>query len=109
MIKEKFEHYVEVKVSTIKQAGKGVFATKEFKKGDVIGIFYGKPTNVDGKHVLWLSNKEGIVVNNFLKYVNHSKKGNAELYGTILYAMKKIKKGEEIFFDYNPDVENVFK
>lgn len=97
-----------VKNSTIPQAGKGVFAAQSIKKGQVIGIFEGYRVKKNGVHVLWLADDYALQVTNNMKYVNHSKSGNAELRGTVLYATKNIKKNEEIFFDYNEDVDEIF-
>ena len=99
---------VIVKKSTIPQAGKGVFANKKIKKGQVVGIFKGYRVKKNGIHVLWLADDYAIQVTNNMKFVNHSKDGNSELRGTVLYVIKDIKKNEEIFFDYNEAVDEVF-
>ena len=97
-----------VKKSNIKNAGKGVFAGENINKDDLIGIFKGFKVNADGIHVLWLDEDHAIEVTNDMKYVNHSKNPNAGLWGVELYAIKDIKKNEEIFFDYNEEVEDLF-
>lgn len=101
------EKQLVVKKSTIPACGKGLFAKKVFKKGDIIGIFYGSFTNKNDIHTLWLNNNVGIKVLNILKYANHSKNGNSEVIGAIMYATKKINIGDEIFFDYNTNKKNL--
>ncbi|MEM7261676.1 MAG: SET domain-containing protein-lysine N-methyltransferase [Planctomycetota bacterium] len=91
--------------------GKGLFAQKRIKKGECIGTYEGKRTRSDGMHVLWVEETDGkwigIKGENELKYLNHSSKPNAEFDGDELFAIRAIKKGEEITFDYGEEWEDV--
>lgn len=83
----------EVKDSSIQ--GLGIFANKDFKKGETIG--YGM---IEGSRTL-----AG-------RYTNHSKHHNAKFFyfrknsNMILLADKKIKKGEEIVTNYRHHTYN---
>lgn len=87
--------------------GKGVFAKKDIKSGTYLGEYLGKKTKKNGMHVLWVEEEEGEWVgrdgNNALRYLNHSTKPCAEFDGYELYAIKKIKKDQEVTFDYGEE------
>lgn len=88
--------------------GKGLFAKKTIKNGEFIGEFKGKPTKKDSTHVLWYEDEKkkrwkGLFVTNVLKYANHSDSPNVEVVGKEMYALRKIKPGEEITFHYGED------
>jgi SET domain-containing protein len=40
---------------------------------------------------------------NLLRYLNHAERPNAEFDGFDLYALKNIRAGEEITFNYSPN------
>jgi hypothetical protein len=93
---------MKIIVKNSKYHGKGVFATKSIKKGEFIDSFRGKTVKKDGIHVLWISDEEGILVQNDLKYANHDwENPNAEIKGIKLYAKRNIRKGDEILWDYS--------
>ena len=91
--------------------GKGLFAVKTIRKGTLIGEYEGTLTKRNGLHVLWLQDEDdswtGLKVTNDMRFVNHSRKPNAEPWGTTLYALKTIRPGEEITFDYGEDFADV--
>lgn len=94
-----------VYVAPSKIHGKGLFALKRIKKGDLIGTFKGKSAKRDGTYVLWLVDEDtgeesGYRIVNDMRFVNHSKPGNSELFEFDLYATKSIKPDEEILMDY---------
>lgn len=91
--------------------GKGAFATKDFKKGDTIFIFKGKIYKRDNKNVKdAFANPDSIGIDkntwidpfdNF-HYINHSCDPNMGIKGRVLFkALRNIKKGEELTFDYS--------
>jgi len=84
--------------------GKGVFALCRFREGQYIGTFEGRPTTEDGTYVLWLieddGSETGIRGENDLRFLNHSRRPNAELLGADLYALRDIEPGSEIYIDY---------
>jgi SET domain-containing protein len=95
-----------VKIARSKIHGTGLFATVDFKKGDHIGTFSGRPTQEDGIHVLWYQKGRkwhGIEVDCILKYANHSKKPNTQVVNLDMFALRFIPKGEEITFDYGDE------
>ena len=84
--------------------GKGLFARKKIKAGDIIGVVDGVPTSTDGDHVLWIDDRQGIHVRCDLRYINHSDKPNAVYYDTLeVCALTDISPGEEITHDYFGD------
>ena len=91
--------------------GRGLFAKKVFKKGDLIGIYEGPLTKGHGAYVLYTYDDDGnevrIAGKGTLRFVNHSSKPNADFWGDELYATKRINPGDEITFNYGPDWKNV--
>ncbi|MCP1728302.1 SET domain-containing protein [Natronospira proteinivora] len=88
--------------------GTGLFARKAIRKGRHIGTYEGPSTRKDGMHVLWVydendQNPVGRNGKNILRYCNHSSRPNAEFDGFELYAVRGIKKDEEITFHYGDD------
>lgn len=83
--------------------GRGLFATRRLRAGSIIGEFQGPRTRRDGPHVLWLSDNEGLRVDNELRYVNHSSRPNAEARGTTLVAIRNTQPGAEITIHYGAD------
>jgi len=83
--------------------GKGLFAARNIKAGEVLGSIKYNPVDEDGPYVLWLG-EQGIKVDCELKFINHSKKPNACYCDDLdVVALKNIKKGEEITHDYGDD------
>jgi SET domain-containing protein len=81
--------------------GKGTFANRSFKKGDLIGIaliqikYSGIPA-------------QDLIRTNLGRYINHSELGNVELEQRerfmILKSNKDIEKDEEIIIDYGKNL-----
>lgn len=83
--------------------GKGLFAARNIKAGEVLGSIKYNPVDEDGPYVLWLA-EQGIKVDCELKFINHSKKPNACYCDDLdVVALTNIKKGEEITHDYGDD------
>lgn len=87
--------------------GTGLFAAKPIRKGDYIGTYWGPEAKRNGMYVLWVYEEDGLEENatgrsgrNLLRYLNHSVSGNTEFEGFDLYAIKHIKAGDELTFDY---------
>ncbi|VAX12096.1 hypothetical protein MNBD_GAMMA24-319 [hydrothermal vent metagenome] len=90
-----------VSVSSSSIHGKGLFAKKPIRAGQLIGIAKGQLTNTDGPHVLWLSEKQGFEVHCYLRYINHDDHPNAAYYETLeVCALRDIAPGEEITHNY---------
>lgn len=85
--------------------GKGLFARKNIRQGQVLGYIKGTPTMEDGPHVLWLDDMgQGIHVECDLKYINHNENPNACYYDDLsVVALRDIKKGEEITHHYGEE------
>ncbi|VAW68228.1 hypothetical protein MNBD_GAMMA09-1809 [hydrothermal vent metagenome] len=84
--------------------GKGLFAARDIKKGDVIGSIKYQPTDEDGLHVLWVNDNLSVRVDCDLKYINHNSKPNACYYDDLkVVALKHIRKGDEITHNYGDD------
>lgn len=104
-------------------AGKGLFATEDIKAGEHIGFYTGKVLNdyqanrkpyVDSLYLVYVCkdywiNGEGRLAN-YTRYINHAcKKCNSRLVTSTRWktarieAVRPIKAGEEIFFDYGDE------
>ena len=105
---------VEVRDSRVH--GKGVFATKWWKPGDLIGIYEGVITvDSNDPHVIWLQDEEeryfGILATGVMGYLNccsESGLNNAILAqnSPCIYARMNILPGEEIFISYDFEEED---
>ena len=83
-------------------AGKGLFASTKIKKGSKIGTLKGFFTKKEHPHCLWVSDKRALRVTNKYRYSNHDWiSPNAKLRGYTLFAIKTIRPGEEILWDYS--------
>lgn len=104
-----------VKKST---AGLGLFALREYKRGDFIIEYTGEKITTDeanrrgGKYLFTVSSEftlDGKGRENTARYINHSCKPNAEAeldedeLRVRIYAKKKILPGEEIMYDYGSE------
>ena len=112
-----------LKVRKTKNKGRGVFATKRFKKGEIIEvcpviIFTPKEYKFLEKTVLdkymfaWKTKRDACIPLGYGLVYNHSYSPNA-IYGwehkkkiIFLKALKIIKRGEEVTINYNWDPEN---
>ncbi|WP_455198256.1 SET domain-containing protein [Kaarinaea lacus] len=82
--------------------GKGVFASRPIREGEIIGTLNVSPATRNGHHVLWISENQKVRVNCRLRYVNHSEEPNAVYYDTLeVVALRDIDKDEEITHDYS--------
>ncbi len=93
---------VEVK-SGLTIQGKGVFAKREFSKGDFIGFFDGNEVEHRTQMSLQFSPIFHIEpsLSSLFKYLNHSCDANTYFRGRNLYAFSRITVGQEITIDYN--------
>lgn len=100
-------------VKKSKTNGLGVFATKDFKKGEVVLRWQSKKI-LTKEQVDKLSDEEKKYISSYTagkyihqvspdKYVNHSCDPNTEVRDNCDVAMRDIKKGEEITSDYSLD------
>ena len=87
--------------------GMGVFALVDLEQDALIGRYTGAPTEIDGKHVLWLEGDEGqwegVDGTGDLRFLNHSRSPNVVFDGPDLYALRDVDAGEELLLDYGDD------
>jgi uncharacterized protein len=98
--------------------GKGVLAKRDFKKGDIVFILKGQITHwivKDEKTSSAGPNWIGIAHNVWLDpaypymYLNHSCDPNIGIKGKVTFiALRNIKKGEEVVFDYSTTEDDLF-
>ena len=90
--------------------GRGVFARGRIRTGALIGDFEGRPTRKNGTHVLWVLQEDGSEVGirgeNELRFLNHSRRPNAEFRGASLHAVRNIQPGCEVTIGYGNDWED---
>jgi len=100
--KQKGQPLVYVAKSTVH--GRGVFARVDIRSGQTIGVFEWVETRRDGKFVLWTEEEDGSETGcrgtNELRYLNHSKRPNAEFDEFDVVAIRNIKADAEIMIDY---------
>lgn len=98
------------------KTGLGLFAVKTFQKGDFIVEYTGERISSEeadrrgGKYLFEVDRHitiDGKGRENTARYINHSCRPNCEAEndeGQIyIYSTQKIKKGEEIFYDYGKE------
>ena len=111
MLSEYMHPNAIIKKSTIKNSGRGVFATKDYKKGDIIEICPCVKTETDelnGKfrdYIFELNDTMSVVAVGYCSIYNHSDTPNSRYevineYKMNITALKDIKAGEEIFVTY---------
>lgn len=116
----------EVKMSLQEGVGKGLFALKEYKKGDFIVEYTGVriPTKIadehKGRYLFEIDRKwtvDGEVSTNPARFINHSCDPNTEAEiekgadregHIMIYAMRNIAPGEELYIDYGDEYFNEF-
>jgi len=97
-------------------AGLGLFATRAFKKGERIIEYFGRVISKEeeytskSKYLFEVNSRktiDGTTRENFARYVNHSCKPNCEpniVKGRVwIDAIKGIKAGEELSYDYGEE------
>ncbi|WP_198265319.1 SET domain-containing protein-lysine N-methyltransferase [sulfur-oxidizing endosymbiont of Gigantopelta aegis] len=104
MSKKQAVHQAPVYVGESKIHGKGLFAARDIKKGELLGEFKCQPTKKDGAHVIWMAEDRAYKVLDDFKYINHDDRANAAYYDDFtVMAIKKIKKDDEITHYYGQD------
>jgi SET domain-containing protein len=109
----------DVIVKNTGKKGKGVFALRNFKKDEVIlrmdcsDVFYERDIDNISRHHLNHAYHLGHGKNFFMKspekFINHSCNPNAFDKQGVAFAMKNIKKGEEIIYDYSISGEEIWR
>jgi len=100
-----------VKIKESEKQGKGLFALKDFKKGEILYSFK-KGRTLNRSEIQNLSKLEKIYLDQIGEnkyeiiespgcYANHSCEPNTEEKNRVGYTLMDIKKGEEITIDYD--------
>lgn len=100
-------------------AGLGLFATRPFKKGERIIEYFGREISKaeeytsKSKYLFEVNSRktiDGTTRENFARYINHSHRPNCEpniVRGKVwIDAIKAIKPGEELTYDYGEEYVN---
>lgn len=100
-----------IEIRKSEKHGKGLFALKDFRKGERVYSFkkgrivtYDEIKNLserDKIHLDKIGANEYEIIESPGCYINHSCEPNVEEKNRIGYALKNIKKGEEIIIDYD--------
>jgi uncharacterized protein len=87
--------------------GRGLFATRKFAPGEVVGLYEGEISSKDGAYVLWVIQEDGtelgIEGRNALRFVNHSPTPNCAFLGEELAAIEPIEPGQELTCHYGEE------
>ncbi|TGK01360.1 SET domain-containing protein [Leptospira langatensis] len=111
-----------IRESNIPGIGMGLFPKETLIKGDTVGFYTGRILDdrlansakyCESKYLLWICKDHWIYgegkESNYTRYINHSTKPNVRLVVSTRWktarfeAMRKIKAGEELFFDYGDE------
>lgn len=112
---------MDIIVKRVGKKGRGIFANRDFKKGELIlNIIHkkiisykqaDKLSNYYNNHMSYVGNNKYAIMYSPEKYVNHSCDPNAyfkhiNTKNEKIIAMKPIKKGKEIVVDYTIDAND---
>ncbi|EQA35010.1 SET domain protein [Leptospira inadai serovar Lyme str. 10] len=100
----------------------GLFPKEDVQKGDTVGYYTGRVLDdksansskyCESKYLLWICKDHWIYgegkKSNYTRYINHSTKPNIKLVVSTRWktarfeALRKIRAGEELFFDYGDE------
>ena len=79
--------------------GNGLFTMHPIQKGEVIGEFDLAPAIYETMFTIWIDDDPFRALG-VLKYSNHSSKPNTEIDFPEMIALRDIKSGEELTWDY---------
>ncbi|GMU22363.1 MAG: hypothetical protein AMXMBFR13_24490 [Phycisphaerae bacterium] len=86
--------------------GVGVVATRDFRVGELIVRYHGRPVDRHGMYVGHRENNgqqvQHVELTGKLRFLNHSCRPNARLAGFELVAVRPVEAGQEITIDYGP-------
>lgn len=110
---------MKIYIGKSKLHGKGLFALRDIKKGEIVFIIKGKKVQflIDSKEKAKIAglNWVGIGKNKWIDpinhcvYFNHSCDANSAIKGKVtVFATKNIKKDEEVTFDYSLNEADIF-
>lgn len=85
---------------------KGLFATKNYLKGEVIHVLSGKIYDKPTRETIHIGNNKHIY-DEYGIFINHSFEPNIYINGRELVALNNIMAGDEIMFNYNDSEINM--
>ena len=80
--------------------GLGLFATKQYNKGDTIFVLKGQETNYPTRESIYVGNNTHIL-DQMGQYINHSFEPTTQIVGYNVVALIDINENDEITFNYN--------
>jgi hypothetical protein len=96
---------MEIRNSTLTNE-KGLFSTKEYKKGEIIYILSGDIYNNPKRETIHIGNNKHIY-DKYGIFINHSFKPNIYVNRCELIALCDIKMNDELLFNYNDTEINI--
>ena len=110
---------MKIHIEKSKLHGKGIFASRNIKKGEIVFIMKGKKikflinseqqAKIAGLNWIGIGKNEWIDPNIYGSYFNHSCNPNSAIKGKVIVeALQNIKKGEEITLDYSLCEADIF-
>ncbi|MEK7586202.1 MAG: SET domain-containing protein [Patescibacteria group bacterium] len=110
---------MKIHIGKSKLHGKGLFAKKDIKKGEIVFIIKGKKikflinsqakAKIAGFNWVGIGKNEWRDPNKHCVYFNHSCDANTAILGHVtVIALRNIKKGEEVTFDYSTTEADIF-
>ena len=110
---------MKIYIGKSKLHGKGLLVSRNIKKGEVVFIIKGKKVNflinnkkqakIAGLNWVGVGKNEWIDPINHCVFFNHSCNPNSAIKGrVVVVAIRNIKKGEEITFDYSLNEADIF-
>lgn len=85
---------------------KGLYATKDFKEGEILRKLHGKMVLNPTRESIHIGNCMH-VIDDYGQYINHSFEPNVKIILNDVVALRDIKKYEEITFNYNESEINM--
>jgi len=105
---------MSIRVRTSEIHGRGVFAAKPFKVGEVVGHYRSRKTKLtaeENPYVIEVYDEEDVLVEyrlgtNEFRFINHSSSPNLEMGDDLEFiALKDIAQGEELTWFYGEEFE----
>ncbi len=110
---------MKIYIGKSKLHGKGIFAKRDIKKGEIVFLIKGqkikflinneKQAKIAGLNWVGIGKNEWIDPIKHCIYFNHSCEPNSAIKGKVtVVALRNIKKGEEVAFDYSLNEADIF-
>ena len=80
--------------------GLGLFATKQYPKGDIIFVLKGEETNYPTRESIYVGNNTH-VLDQMGQFINHSFEPTTQIQGYNIVALVDVNINDEITFNYN--------